>query len=163
MVEPIIRFAKILVEGTGHSCGMTRQDFEAEIAKRAESVRGTSDSAQQAFTKYATQTEVGQLLFKAAMRAPVGKQPQQAPQDLPYEPIGDASAELERTARQMARSKNITYERAYTALLTDPALAEQRDRVKAEERAQTSRVRAARWPLNEADQQSKTRSWLGSR
>jgi hypothetical protein len=121
-----------------HDSGLTREDFEAEIAKRAAPNRRPGESLQQLWTAFATETENGRALFKAAMSAPVGPAPKQAAQDLKYEPVGDASAELERMARDMARSKNISYERAYTALLTDPDRKELVARVKAEE--QTSRV-----------------------
>jgi hypothetical protein len=139
--------------------GLTRQDFENEIAKRAAPNRRPGESLEQVFTAYATETENGRALFKAAMSAPVGKPPVQAAQDFKPQPIGEASATLEEMAREMARSKNISYERAFTALLTNPTHAKLRERIKQEEQDVTARVRAARWPNNQAEEDSRTRAW----
>jgi hypothetical protein len=96
--------------------GVSREDFEAEISKRSESIRRPGESQAQAFTRYAVETEEGKALMKAALSAPRGRPPIQAAQDWRPEPIGPASKELEELARDMARKKNVTYERAFSAL-----------------------------------------------
>jgi hypothetical protein len=153
-----LRFAKILNE-TGHSSGLDKGTYHRELERLAKAAKRSTESMPQAYTRIATETPEGRELFKAYHNAPVGKQPVQAAQDLPYQPVGDASAELERTAREAARSKNISYERAYTALLTDPTRKELVARVRREELDATRMVRDQRWPNNQAEQQSKTRDW----
>jgi hypothetical protein len=143
--------------------GWTQQDFEAEIAKRAAPSRRPGESLQQVWTAYATQNPDGIALWKASRAAPVGPAPKQAAQDLKYEPVGDASAELERMARQAAKSKNISFEQAYVALLTDPTRRELAQRVKAEELSATRMVRDQRWPNNQAEETSLTREWSRNR
>jgi len=68
--------------------------------------------------------------------------PRQAAQDLKPEPAGEASAELERLARSMAKEKRYTYQRAYSELYTDPNRAELVARIKQEEAELRARVRA---------------------
>src|SRR5262245_41170169 len=137
----IRHFAKMVVlNGGTNALGMHRQDFEEAIAKRAETTRAPGESRQQAFTKYATTTNDGRLLFKASLLAP----PRQAAQDIPVpkrpEPAGEASAELERLARFEAKAKGVKYEQAYARLLTSPEHRELVRRVKAEELSATTMV-----------------------
>jgi hypothetical protein len=60
-------FAKMLVT-QGIDSGQTREDFENDIAKRAEAIRRPGESREQVWTRFATETDDGRLLFKAAMR-----------------------------------------------------------------------------------------------
>jgi hypothetical protein len=156
-----LHFAKILVE-TGEPCGLDRTHYEAEIAKLAKASKRAGESDAQAFTRIATQTENGRLLFKAAV---MGPKPKQAPQDFPLtKPMaaGPASEELNELARDMARRKNISFEQAHTALQTDPERKELVARVRHEERDATSMVRDTRWPIRDAEERF-ARDWrLGS-
>src|SRR5271166_3585779 len=145
-------FAKILVE-QGIDCGQTRQHFENDISKRSEAIRRPGESREQAWTRFATETDDGRLLFKAAMKAPPLEPPQQAAQDLKPEPAGPASEELERLARSMAREKRYSYQRAYSELYTDPDRAELVARVKREEAELRARVSAQRFPLHNAERE----------
>jgi hypothetical protein len=148
-------FAKILVD-QGDPCGLDRQHFEDEITKRAE--RREGESAAQAFTRYATTTPDGRLLFKAAVMAP----PRQAAQDLPVpkKPLsaGEASDELNELARAMAKEKNLKFEQAFSALWTDPERAELVARVRREEAEQRTRVQDSRWPIRAAEREF-ARDW----
>jgi hypothetical protein len=152
----IRHFAKLLVE-TRNPCGLTRQDFEEEIAKRAG--RREGESTAQAFTRYATTTEDGKLLFKAAVMAPA---PKQAPQDFPTkkpEPKGGAAtAELNELARAMAREKNFSFEQAFSRLWSDPTRADLVNRVKREQVEATRDVRDQRWPIAAAEREFE-RDW----
>jgi hypothetical protein len=158
----MVNFAKILVEGTGHNCGLDRRDFELEIEKRAEAIRAPGESRQQAFTKYATTTDDGRLLFKASLKAP----PRQAVQDLapPKKPdLTPAARELDELAREMARSKKYSYEQAFSRLYTDPerkALVERYNREQAELK---TRVANQRFPLRDAEEESRTKDWARGR
>jgi hypothetical protein len=161
MDKGVVAFAKMIVDNGGaNPLGMHRQDFENEIIKRAE--RRDGESSQQAFTRFITETETGRVLFKAAMLAP----PRQAPQDLPVperpEPAGEASAELERLAQFEAKAKNVSFQQAYTRLLTSPEHRELVRRVKHEELTATRMVADSRWPLREAERASETREWVDS-
>jgi hypothetical protein len=151
-------FAKVAIASQGQTTGgQTRQDFENEIIKRAD--RRDGESSAQAFTRYATTTEDGKILFKAALLAP----PRQVVQDLPAkkpESAGPASKELEDLARYMARSKKYTFQQAYSELYTDPERAELVARVKREEADLKRRVSDARFPLRDAEESSETEQWV---
>jgi hypothetical protein len=149
-------FAKLLNE-TGNAFGLTRDVFHAEIEKRAQATRLAGESPQQAYTRIVLTPE-GKELLKAYRNAPVGKPEEQEPQGLKPEPIGDASAELERLARSVARQKSISYERAYVQLLTDPSRAELARRVREEEMSATRAVRDSRWPIRAAEREFE-RDW----
>jgi hypothetical protein len=156
----MVHFAKIL-STTGESCGLDRDDYHREIEKRSSATKRPGESEAQSYARYIVEDPAGQLLFKAYRAAPMAKPEVQDPQELKYEPVGDASAELERLARNEAKAKNTTFARAYTAILTDPTHAELARRVKAEELSATTMVRDSRWPLNEAERTSLTRQWVG--
>jgi hypothetical protein len=101
------------------------------------------------------------VLFKAAMLAP----PRQAVQDLPVpkkrpEPETPAAKELDALAREMARAKKYSYEQAFSRLYTDPERAELVARVKREEADLKRRVADARFPLRDAEEESRTREWV---
>jgi hypothetical protein len=136
--------------GDWNSCSLTSEDFHKAIERRAEAIRRPGQSAAQAYTEILGTPE-GIALHAAYKRAP--KPPVQAPQDTvtTMPPAGPASAELERMAREMARSKGVSFQRAYTQLYTDPERAELVARMRLEERAATSRVAEARWPLETAN------------
>jgi hypothetical protein len=153
-------FAKMLVV-QGIDCGQTRQDFEEDIAKRSESIRRPGESREQAWTRFATTTDDGRLLFKAAMRAPPMEPPRQAAQDLVREkkPAGPASEELERMARAMAREKNLTYQQAFSRLISDPSRREHLEEIKREEERARRAVSDQRWPLHNAERESRTERW----
>jgi hypothetical protein len=99
------------------------------------------------------------LLLKAALLAP----PRQAAQDIPVpkkpESAGPATRELEALARDMARSKRYSYEQAFSALYTDPERAELVQRVKREEAEQRRAVVAQRFPMRDAELESRTDAW----
>jgi hypothetical protein len=148
-------FAKILVT-QGLTCGQSRQDFEAEITKRAERRQG--ESAAQAFTRYITEDETGKLLFKASKLAP----PRQAPQDFanPEPPSrGLAQDQLDRLVDEFlvnynrANSKKLTRAQAYDRVFNSAQHRELRERVKAEERDATRRVAEQRKPIFTAQRQ----------
>jgi hypothetical protein len=144
-------FAKILVT-QGLNGGLDRQDFERDIAKRAEAIRAPGESREQAFVRYSTTTDDGRLLFKAAMLAP----PRQAAQDFPLpkkpEAAGPASRELDELARAMARDKGISFERAHAQLQsdTDPERKALVARVRREEQDAARMIRDQRWPITAA-------------
>jgi hypothetical protein len=151
-------FAKILVT-QGLDCGQTRQDFEEDIAKRAEATRLPGESREQAWTRFATATDDGRLLFKAAMLAP----PRQFAQDLTREKPkadGPASEELERTARAMAKEKKLTYQQAYSRLISDPDRKELLAEIRREEERARRAVSDQRWPLHNAERESRTKEWI---
>jgi hypothetical protein len=150
MADAALRFAKMLTT-QGLDVGMTRQDFEAEISKRAEATRAHGESREQAFTRVATADDDGRLLFKASVMAP----PKQAPQDFQAKPpqrqfSGEAGAELERMARAMAKDKSISYEQAFARLWSDPEGAELVARAKAEAADKRREIAAQRWPITSA-------------
>jgi hypothetical protein len=155
-------FAKILVT-QGIDCGQTREDFENDIAKRAETIRRPGESREQAWTRFATETDDGRLLFKAAMKAPPMAPPRAAAQDLSrVKPsAGPASEQLQRMAEKMAKEKKLSVAQAYSRLISDPDRKELLDEIKREEaRQRSSMVSASRWPLHDAERQSKTREWI---
>ena len=83
MVEPIIRFAKILVDGTGHDSGIDRDVYHKAIEERALATKRPSETLAQAYSRAISEPgSEAELLFKAYKRAPAGKQPVQAAQDL---------------------------------------------------------------------------------
>jgi hypothetical protein len=155
-----LRFAKILTN-TGEACGLDKDSLHQAIEKLAMETKRADESLAQAYSRTISEPgSDGALLFKAYKLAPEGKKPVQAAQSLKPEPIGEASAELERTARAMAKEKRITYQQAYSRLISDPERRELLERVKAEERAATGRVADSRWPLRSAEEQSRTRQWV---
>ena len=132
---------------SGHNFGLDRSHFEAEIHKRAAATRLPGETREQGFVRISTETEAGRTLFKAAVFGPA---PVQAAQDFPArrpQPAGDASKELEELARDMARRKNMSFERAYSQLYTDPERKALVERIKREEADATRRVRAQRFPM----------------
>jgi hypothetical protein len=158
----VAHFAKIWLE-TGESCGLDRTHYVAEIARLAKASKRGGESDAQAWTRVATESDQGRLLFKAAVMGPA---PKQAPQDfpLPSKPLaaGPASEELNELARDMARRKNISFEQAHTALQTDPERKELVARVRREERDATRMVHDTRWPIRDAEERF-ARDWrLGS-
>jgi len=136
-----IDFAKALVAG-GHDRGLKRQDFEAEIARRAEDVRRPGETPEQAFAKYMTETDDGKLLFKASKLAPSDDAAQDLVKPDEPKPVGPASARLQQMARIAAQEQRLSYQQAYTRLLTHPDHRELADRVKAEELDIQSRLKA---------------------
>ena len=117
-MDSIIRFAKILVDGTGDDCGVDRDTYHNELERMAKAERLPTESIAQSYTRLATTTEKGALLFKAARMAPSAKKPVQAAQDLKPEPAGPASKELNGLATELARVKRAREFRAnaYTSL-----------------------------------------------
>jgi hypothetical protein len=158
-MDALLKFAKILTEGTGDSCGIDRDVYHRAIEKRALETKRANETLPQAYTRVVTETDEGRLLLKAYRSAPVAPPPKQAPQDLKYQAVGEASAELEEMARAEAKSKNITFQQAFARLLTNPDRAKLRERVMAEERHATLEVRRQRWPMDSAERQSLTREW----
>jgi hypothetical protein len=158
MDRNVLTFAKVLVDSNGQNhCGITSDVYHAELEKLARENKRDGESLQQAYVRMSEQTESGRLLMKAALWGPA---PVQAAQDFVNprpEPIGEASKELEELARYMARSKNWTYERAYSELYTDPERKALVDRVKREEADTTARVRAQRFPMPE--EQGEAGAW----
>jgi hypothetical protein len=142
--------------------GLDARDYEDRITKGAAEIRLPGESAQQAWVRYAETTPEGRALLKASLVAPTSKKPVQAAQNLPYEAVdGDATAELERLARQVAASSGLTYQQAYSRLLTHPSREKLRAQILAQEQDVTRRVRAARKPLDSAERASETRRWAG--
>jgi hypothetical protein len=152
-------FAKIL-HTTGNACGFDRDDFHREIEKRAAETRSSRESEAQAYTRI-LQTSEGKELYKAYRVAPMGKPPIQEAQDIPRpEPAGPASKALSELARFEAKAKNISYEQAFSRLLTSPDHRELVREVKREELSATRLVADSRWPLREAERTSQTRQWV---
>jgi hypothetical protein len=152
-MDSAIRFAKILVEGTGDACGIDRVTYHQALEKRALEAKGANETLQQAYVRIATTTDEGKLLFKAIRRAPVGKQPVQAAQDLKPEPAGPASKELDDLAADLATAKEISFASAHAQLQTDPRHKTLVARVRAEEQDVTARVAAQRKPITDAVRQ----------
>jgi hypothetical protein len=159
----IENFAKAIINNGGtNALGLHRQDFEEAIAKRAEEIRTPGESSQQAFTRFATENEIGRVLLKASLLSP----PRQAVQDLapPKKPaLTPAARELDELAREMARSKKYSYEQAFSRLYTDPerkALIERYNREQAELK---TRVENQRFPLRDAEEESRTKDWARGR
>jgi hypothetical protein len=151
-------FAKILVE-TGNQCGLDREDYHQALEKLATDAKRATESLPQAYTRIATTTDEGRLLFKAIGVAP----PRQAAQDLPApkrkpEPVGPASRELNELAAAMARQKGLSFEQSYERLWSSPDRAELVRRVKQEEAEQRAEVRRQRWPIAEAERENE-RDW----
>jgi hypothetical protein len=152
----IEHFAKIYLE-SGNAGGFTRRDFENALHKRAEATRLPGESRQQAFTRAATADPQGRALFKAAVKGPF---PVESAQDLAPRTAkpapGPASEELAALARKHARERRISYQQAYTRLLTDPneGHAELAARVRAEERQASAAVRDARDPIWAAEREN---------
>jgi hypothetical protein len=142
-------FAKILLT-QGLDCGQTRQDYEEDIAKRAESIRNPGESDAQVFTRYVTETEDGRLLFKAAIAA----KPRQAPQDFvatEKPAAGPAASEMNRVVDEfMSKNPKLSRSQAYDRVFTDNR--ELAARVKAEEHA-TKQVAAQREPIRAAERE----------
>jgi hypothetical protein len=142
-------FAKILVE-TGNPCGLDREDYHQALEKLAREAKGATESLQQSYTRLATTTSEGRLLFKAIGVAP----PRQFAQDLPAPKkpasAGEASDELNDLARAMARKKGFTFEQAFNQLWSDPERAELVARVRREEAEQRAKVQSQRWPIHQA-------------
>ena len=149
-------FAKILIT-QGLDSGLTREDFEKDISRRAEAFRAPGESREQAFTKYITTTSEGALLFKAAMAA----KPRQAAQDFPApKAFGPAGRTLNELAASMAREKSLSMQESYSRLISDPSRENLIRQVREEERRATEAVTRQRWPLNRAERDSETREWL---
>ena len=129
----IVDFAKLAVE-RGVSAMLSRQEFEAEIAKRAETIRRTGETKEQAFTRFMTETPEGRVLFKAAKLAPVAEV-KAAETKSPVRKRGPAHDEIDRLARAHAREKNVSYASAFAKVMVEPENRELAARVLAEERA----------------------------
>jgi hypothetical protein len=148
-------FAKCLVED-GNACGTDSDTYHQALEKLALASKGANESLPKAYTRVATTTEQGRLLFKAAMMAP---KPKQAPQDLVPRNVkpapGPASEEMNALARRLARERRVSFQQAYTRLLTDPdeGHAELAARVRDEERRASAAVRDARDPIWTAERQ----------
>jgi hypothetical protein len=141
---------------------LTRQDYEAEITKRAEATRSAGETIEKALTRIATTTEEGKLLFKASVMAP----PRQADQDLAPrkspEPVGGpATAQLNAMARAMARDKGVSFESAFARLWSDPERAELIQRAKREIAEATREVKSQRWPIEAAERELEQNWRLG--
>jgi hypothetical protein len=150
-------FAKIFTE-TGNASGLTRDDFHRELEKRALLSKHDGESFAQAYTRVSLQPE-NREIFKAANNAPAAP-PKPAPQDLKPEPAGPASKELEDLARSMAKEKKYSYQQAFSRLYTDPergALVRRYDKEQAELK---QRISTARFPLRNAENESRTESWV---
>jgi hypothetical protein len=149
----MIGFARIL-KNTGEASGFTREDFHAEIQKRAEATRRHGQSSAQAYASYLN-TEAGRILHDAYKRAPAA--PPQAPQDLAAcntKPApGPASEEMNALARKLARERRISYQQAYSRLFDSEAHRDLRDRVREEERQATAAVRDQREPIWRAQEE----------
>jgi hypothetical protein len=154
-----LAFAKIL-NTSGNSCGIDRSAYHHEIEKRAAETRRAGESPQQAYARYATETLEGRELLKAYHNAPAAK-PEPAVQDLKPEPAGPASKELESLARDMAREKKYSYQQAFSALYTDPERAALVRRYDKEQAELKQRITDARFPLNDAERESRTKDWVG--
>jgi len=165
--DAAVHFAKVISDANPFTrrevaaeAGLSRQDYEDAIHKRAESIRRPGDSKQQAFTRYAVETDDGRALMKAALAAPPMAPPKQAPQDLKPKSAGPASEELERMARAMAKERKLTVAQAYSRLISDPDRKEMLAEIKREEARARAQISESRWPLHDAERQSKTREWL---
>jgi hypothetical protein len=149
----MLAFAKIL-KNTGETSGFTREDFHAEIQKRAEGTRRPGQSSAQAYASYLN-TESGRILHDAYKRAPAA--PPQAPQDLAPRNTkpspGPASEEMAALARKLSRERKISYAQAFSRLFTDAAYAELAGRVREEERQATAAVRDQRAPISRAQEE----------
>ena len=158
----ILDMAKSLTT-RGLDCGQNRQDFEEEIAKRAEAwaLRRPGDSSAQLFTRYATSTDDGRLLFKAAMMA---KPRPQAAQDLiptrdRPEPTGPAAAALDKIVSEFRDKYNrettgrkISRQQAYARVIDDPENRRLRDAVRREEQEASLRIQQLRQPIWAAEE-----------
>ena len=96
------------------------------------------------------------------MLAPPMQPPRQAAQDLSrVKPsAGPASEELERMARAMAKEKKLTYQQAYSRLISDPSRKEMLAEIRREEARQRAQVFESRWSLNNAERESRTERWM---
>jgi hypothetical protein len=152
-MDPIIRFAKILVDGAGDDSGVDRDTYHNELERLAKAERLPTETIAQSYTRLATTTEKGALLFKAARLAPAAKKPVQAAQDFKPEPAGEASRELNDLAAGLATAKEISFASAHAQLQMDPRHKDLVARVRAEEQDVTARVAAQRKPITDAARQ----------
>jgi hypothetical protein len=99
------------------------------------------------------------MLFKAAVKGPPPEEASQdfVPRNSKPSP-GPFSEEMNARARKLARERRVSYQRAYTTLLTDPDNAELAARVRDEERRATAAVRDAREPIWRAEREN-GRDW----
>jgi len=156
----VFDFAKILIS-TGNACGFDRDVYHREIEKRAAATKRPGESAAQAYTRVITEDPAGRELFKAVRMAPAPiEPPRQAAQDTKPKPAGPASEQLERMARAMAKEKKLTYQQAFSRLITDPDRKELLEEIKREESRQRAQVSDSRWPLHNAERESRTREWM---
>jgi hypothetical protein len=146
-------FAKMLVT-QGIDCGQTPEFFENDIAKRAEAIRRPGESREQAFSRFATETDDGRLLFKAATMA--ARSVAQAAQDVAPEQkaFGPAGRLMNELAVELARSKSLTLQESYSRLIVDPARADLVRRMREEEKRATDAVTRQRWPMWNAERES---------
>jgi hypothetical protein len=144
---------------TGNTLGLDRSHFHAELTKLAAEARRPTESIEQAYSRLSVETESGKALFKAAVHGP---EPKPAVQDLVQpskpEPAGPASRQLNEMATAMARDKGVSFEQAFNRIWSDPDRAVLVQAVKREEFEQRARVRDARWPIAEAEQEF-SRDW----
>lgn len=149
-------FAKILLN-TGHS-GLTRDDYHAEIEKRAAKNRLPHETVEQSYVRQITETEEGKTLFKALKAAPVPTLPlqTQAAQDFVPRSRGPASDKMDQLVDEFERnyaranSKKLTRQPSYERVFNDERNRILREQVKAEERSTTSVVADARAPITSA-------------
>lgn len=149
--ENTLRFAKILVDSGGvATAGNDKNTFHSELEKLAREQRTAGETTEQAYTRLATTTDAGRLLFKAIRLAPA---PRQAAQDFvprkKPEPLGPAARELEELAAAMGRGEKMPNEKAKAKILAsnDPEHAALTRRVLAEEQAATAEVKQQRWSM----------------
>jgi hypothetical protein len=112
----IVHFAKIF-NTSGNPMGLTRDDFNRELEKRAAETKSAFETKEQAYARVATQTIEGRELFKAAVMGPA---PKQQPQDYvatERPKMTDGERELDRLASDMARGEGISKERAAGRIL----------------------------------------------
>jgi hypothetical protein len=140
-----------------HFMGLDRGHFHDEITKRAESARLPNQSKESAYVAV-LETEEGKQLYKAMRAAPAPRSPQQDFVDPKPEPATDAERELDRLARQVARTANISMTRAKGRVLQDPQHKKLVSALMAAEQRASAEVKRQRSPIWQA-QESHGQSW----
>jgi hypothetical protein len=156
----VVHFAKILTE-TGNASGFDREDFVEEISKLSEAFRRPGESREQAFTRTIVENSEGALLFKASKLAPPREAPHDFVRDSEPEPTSDAERELDRLARDVARTANISLARAKGRVLQDPQHQKIVRALTAAERRATAAVAQQRAPIFTAQRELEADFSLG--
>jgi hypothetical protein len=142
-----VSIAKALVT-EGLRTSATKEEFETDLAKRAAAAFPDLTPAK-AFTKYATETDDGKVLFKAANLSNTVRQQSQdiVPRQKSFGPAGDeVNALIERMIRD-----GLSLAASYSRVIEDPRHAELVRRYKEENAKASVAVRDSRAPIRNAE------------